>query len=201
MTSDSDPTTPPDDSLGSRSLVTHGTDETVLDGVDRSAWTVGSVDPTGMVWVTGSGGPDEAVSQLQDADLSGMPDSLTVISLDDCGRSASTQEAGSAGTTVPFEPSDLTVHALAPEADLEDLGVAIMESVQDLETLGYEIVIVLDDLGTILSDTSLERVYQFLHILTGKSDAQGWTVRIGVDPSDVDDRTLPTLRPLFDSVE
>jgi hypothetical protein len=201
MTSDSDPTTPADDSLGSRSIVTYGTDETVLDGLDRSAWEAGGVGPTGMVWVSGSGGPDDAISQLRDAELTGMPDSLTVISLDDCGRSATTQESGSAGTTVPFEPSELTVHALAPEADLEDLGVAIMESVQDLETLGYEIVIVLDDLGTVLSDTSLERVYQFLHILTGKSDANGWTVRIGLDPSDVDDRTLTTLTPLFDSVD
>lgn len=200
MTSDSDPTTPADDSLGSRSLVTYGADETVLDGLDRSAWDVGSVDPTGMVWVGGSGGPDEAVSQLQEADLTGMPDNLTVISLDDCGRSTTAQQPGTAGTTVPFEPSELTVHALAPEADLEDLGVTIMESVQDLDALGYEVVIIFDDLGPILADTSLERVYQFLHILTGKSDAQGWTVRIGLDPSDVDDRTLPTLTPLFDSV-
>lgn len=201
MTSDSDPTTPPDDSLGSRSLVTYGPNETVLDGLDRSAWEVGGVGPTGMVWVGGSGGPDDAVSQLRDADLTGMPDSLTVISLDDCERSTAAQGSGSSGTTVPFEPSELTVHALAPAADLEDLGAALMESVQDLEALGYEIVIVLDDLGSILEETSLERVYQFLHILTGKSDAQGWTVRIGLDPSEVDDRTLPTLTPLFDSVD
>lgn len=201
MTSDSDPTTPGEDFLGSRSLITYGAEGSVLEGLDQSAWEAGSVGPTGMVWVAGSGGPDEAVAELRDADLTGMPDSLTVISLDDSERSAATSQAGLSGTSVPFEPSDLTVHALAPETGLEDLGVAIMESVQDHEALGYEIVIVIDELGTILGDTSLERVYQFLHILTGKSDVEGWTLRVGLDPSEVDDRTLPTLTPLFDSVE
>lgn len=200
MTDSTDRATPTGESEGLRTLVTYETDDTVLSAVDETTWGEPGTDRTGLVWVTTEGTPDGVVAQLQEADLTGMPRSVDVISIGDTGRSAASSETAQSTTSVPFQPSDLTVHALPGGTDLDDLARSIMECTERLSRTDSEVVIVFDDLGRVVTDTSLDDVYQFLHILTGKAGIEGWTVRVGIDVDTVEQREVRTLEPLFDDV-
>lgn len=200
MTDSTDRATSTGEKGGLRSLVTYGADDTVLSGVDETAWGGVGTDPTGLVWVTTDGTPDEVVAQLREADLAGMPHSVDVISMGDQGRSAASTEPVPSRTSVPFQPSDLTVHALPGGSNLDDLARSIMQCIERLSRTDTEVVIVFDDLGRVVADTSLDDVHQFLHILTGKAGIEGWTVRVGIDVDSVEERAVRTLEPLFDDV-
>jgi hypothetical protein len=200
MTDSTDHASSPGERGGLRSLVTYGADDTVFSAVDGTPWGERVPDRTGLVWVTTEGTPDEVVAQLRGADLAGMPRSVDVISMGDPGRSAATTEAGPSTTSVPFQPSDLTVHALPDGSELSELAKSIMQSIERLSRSDSDVVIVFDDLGRVVTDTSLDDVYQFLHILTGKAGLEGWTMRVGIDVDRVEEEAVRAMEPLFDDV-
>jgi hypothetical protein len=138
------------------------------------------------------------VNQLRTADMSGMPGSVDVISIGDCSRAATATKGTPSTVVVPFDPCELTVHGLRRDSDLDEIARSIMECVDHLARSDQEIV--LDDLGQLVDDTSLDDVYQFLHILIGKAVIEGWTVTVGVENDTVDEQTLQTVAPLFDDV-
>lgn len=183
---------------GIHSLVTYEADESILSAVEETPGEGQSIDRTDLIWVTTDGTPDEVVSQLRKADMAGMPGSVDVISIGDCSRAATATRRTPSTIVVPFDPCDLTVHGLRRDSDLDDIARSIMECVDHLAHSDQQIV--LDNLGELIDDTSLDDVYQFLHILIGKSVIEGWTVRVGVERDTVDKQTLQTLAPLFDDV-
>lgn len=186
------------ESYGLRSLVPYGADESVLSAVDGTTLGDQATDQTGLIWVTSESTPDEVVRELRDANLAGMPRSLDVISMGDCGRSAARSETAQSTTSVPFQPSDLTVHGLPEGTDLDELARSLMECTERLARTDTDVVIIFDDLSRILADRSLENVYQFLHILTGKAGIEGWTVQVGIALGSIEDRAVRTVEPLFD---
>lgn len=183
---------------GIHSLVSYEADESILSAIEESPGSEDSIDRTDLIWVTTDGTPDDVVAQLRDADMSGMPGSVDVISIGDCSRAATATRGTPSTIVVPFDPCDLTVHGLRRDSDLDDIARSIMECVDHLARSDQEIV--LDNLGELIEDTSLDDVYQFLHILIGKAVIEGWTVRVGVEKDSVDEQTVQTLAPLFDDV-
>lgn len=183
---------------GSQSLVTYRGDENVLSAVDGTKWGENSTGPTRLVWVTTEGTPDEVVTELRNADMTGMPNSVDVISIGDVARAATATSGTPSTTVVPFEPCDLTVHGLRRGSDVDEIARSVMECLEHVARGDQEIIF--DNLNQLVSDTSLEDVYQLLHLLTGKASIEGWTVSVGVNLDNVDERVVQTLEPLFDDV-
>lgn len=183
---------------GIHSLVSYGTDESILSAVEETPGSEETIDRTDLIWVTTDGSPDDVVSQLRNADMSGMPESVDVISIGDCSRAATATKRTPSTIVVPFEPCELNVHGLRKDSDLDEITRSIMKCVDHLARSDQEIV--LDNLGELVEDSSLDDVYQFLHILIGKATIEGWTVNVGVEKETVDEQTVQTLAPLFDDI-
>lgn len=184
---------------GIHSLVTYEADESILSAIDETPGAEESIENTDLIWVTTDGTPDEVVTQLRNANISGMPGNVDVISIGDCSRAATATKGTPSTIVVPFDPCDLTVHGLRRDSDLDDIARSIMKCVDHLAHSDQEIV--LDNLGELVADTSLDDVYQFLHILIGKAVIEGWTVRVGLEKDSVTEQTVQTLAPLFDDVD
>lgn len=198
MPTGSDSTAPGDD--GSlRSLLLSPERAAELDRLVARSWQGPSAAPTGLVWVTANGGPDAVLDRVEEAPGQGMPDSVEVISLDDTDRSTAAQ-GGPSSTAVPFEPSALTVHTLPSAPGLGGLAATILESVRALEDAGHQVVIVFEDLGAVLETAGQEEAHRFLHILTGKTAAKGWTLRAAMAEDAVDPALQASVRPLFDEI-
>lgn len=198
MPTGSDSTTPGDD--GSlRSLLISSDRAAELDRLVARSWGSPTPTSTGLVWVTANGGPDTVLDRIESAPGQGMPDSVEVISLNDCDRSTAAQ-GGPSSTTVPFEPSALTVHTLPSAPGLGGLAATILESVGSLEEAGHQVVIVFDDLGAVLETAGPKEAHRFLHILTGKAGREGWTLRAAMDEATVEPGIQASVRPLFDEI-
>jgi hypothetical protein len=198
MADSTDRTGSPVHNDGIHSLVTYEADENIFAAIDETPGSEEALDRTDLIWVTTDGTPDDVVNQLRTADMSGMPGSVDVISIGDCSRAATATKGTPSTVVVPFDPCELTVHGLRRDSDLDEIARSIMECVDHLARSDQEIV--LDDLGQLVDDTSLDDVYQFLHILIGKAVIEGWTVTVGVENDTVDEQTLQTVAPLFDDV-
>jgi len=58
----------------------------------------------------------------------------------------------------------------------------------------------MDSLTAMLQYTDTERVFRFLHTITGRFVAAGASAHVHLDPATQDDQTVATLSTLFDSV-
>lgn len=83
-------------------------------------------------------------------------------------------------------------------ANLTRLGVTITEALADLDGDGPAVCF--HSLSVLLQYAPVEQVFQFLSVLKSHLDAAEATAHFHLDPASHDDRTLATLRPLFDEV-
>lgn len=183
---------------GSSHLVTVPSGQSIVDATCANAWRADDGTRTGVVWVTADGGPDDAISQLRRTANGTMPATVDVITVGDAVRSATAADTGLQSTTVPFGPSDLTVHALPDGTDLAVIGEAIIDRVRAVERAGREVVVCFDALAPVLAAHDLRTVFQFLHVLTANIRSCDGTIHVAVDPADLDRHALATLAPIFD---
>jgi hypothetical protein len=111
----------------------------------------------------------------------GLPASLAVVGPDD-----------GAATL----PTDVHVTTVAPD-DLTGVGIAVGRY---LDRWDGTPVVCVDSLTTLLAHVDQDRLFRFMHTLTGRFVAAGAAAHVHLDPSTQDERTVATLATLFDTV-
>ncbi|MFB6281147.1 MAG: hypothetical protein ABEH40_03915 [Haloferacaceae archaeon] len=98
----------------------------------------------------------------------------------------------------PDGPDGVDVRTVSDPANLTRLGVVITGALADLDGEGPSVCF--HSLSVLLQYAPVEQVFRFLSVLNTHLDAAGAAAHFHFDPSIHDDRTLATLRPLFDEV-
>lgn len=101
----------------------------------------------------------------------------------------------------PSEPLPDGVHETRVAADdLTGVGIAVSRYLDRWADTGRPTTACLDSLGHVLDQAPTERVFRFLHTVTGRFVASGAAAHVHLDPTDRDEQTVGTLASLFDSV-
>lgn len=197
MTDETPTTRSPDEPPGQRRLSTTPTNRASLapavTGVDAAD------DRTAVIWVTSDRDPDSVLASLRDAATADLPPSVDIIAVDDCLRSTATDD-GTTSTAIPHQRTELTVHTLPAAGDIDTLGQALVDTVTGLDHSGLVPSLVIDGLAGLLAEPDPERLFQFLHLVTGTARAHGWTVHVSLDPETVGSEVVDLVAPLFDDV-
>jgi hypothetical protein len=161
-------------------------------------------DRENLLWVTYTRGPDEKLaSWRRHADAT--PANLGVVSVGDTMRSAAATSAAMSGPEAA-ESADTNgsrppnpVEAVESPGDLTGLGITVGRY---FEAWGSEhpTSLCFDSITAMLQYTEFETAYRFLHVLTGRITAAGAVGHFHVDPAAHDDRTVESLKTLFDAV-
>lgn len=107
-------------------------------------------------------------------------------------------DSSTAGEGDGFDP-DGRIASVATPDDITGIGMAIVKctrAIGDTASEGVRIGVV--GLSTILQYTDQQRVFNFLHTLTGRISAAGYVGLFGLDPSVHDDQTVNTIMSQFD---
>jgi hypothetical protein len=108
---------------------------------------------------------------------------------------------GQSGVDVD-EPSWATTGVENP-SDLTGIGIELSELLSQMEAAGDEdeqIAVCYDSVTTLLQYADLQRVFRFLHVVTGRIKSVDGVGHFHLDPGAHDDQTLATLKGLFDAV-
>lgn len=91
------------------------------------------------------------------------------------------------------------VRIVSSPADLTGIGIGVVESTSALEEYGPDgIRVGAFSLSTILQYADADRVFNFLHVLTGRCAKAGYLSVFTLDPAASDDRTVNAIRSVFD---
>ncbi|MFB6137424.1 MAG: hypothetical protein ABEJ42_03655 [Halobacteriaceae archaeon] len=185
-----------DDGAGRTTLVARGGDALL----DRAAMNGGDCPVTpesGVVWVT-TDGADDVIDQVRGAGV--MPASVDVVSLGESVRSATAGANDPCSTSVPFRPTDLTVHAVGDSARLDDVGTTIVDCLEAIDAAGRDAVLVVEDLDALLDASGPEATFRFLHVLVGRVGASDGSAVVGYDPDATAVDVASTFAVLFDEL-
>lgn len=108
-----------------------------------------------------------------------------------------TESSPADATTVASPVGEATVTAIADANDLFRLGVHLG---RELDGADGRPALCLHSLTALLGLSDLQRVFRFLHVLSGRVAAVDGRAHYHLDPGAVDEEALGTLRPLFDAV-
>lgn len=124
-------------------------------------------------------------------------ESVAFVSVGEPVRSttAATPTETPAPAALPMEPR---LDGVSDPTDLTALGLTIHSHLREFTESGDEIVLCFDSLSALAETVSLQRAFQFLHILTNLSRALGVTAHYHYD-STIPTQDLDTLRVLFDA--
>lgn len=148
-----------------------------------------------VLYVTFTNSADDRLSHWR-SHATGPPAGAGVVCIGELARSAGAiadgAEAGmntSVGVETVTDPSDLT-----------GLGIAINQFIEQWSDDERKIVVCFDSLTTLLQYADLERVFRFLHVLTGRLRSAGALAHYHMDPTAHDEGTQNTLKSVFDAV-
>lgn len=89
-----------------------------------------------------------------------------------------------------------TVRTVSSSGDLTGLSMRIGEALSELHD--DDVYLYFDDVTSLLQYTDLNTAYRFFNVLTGRITAADGVGYFGITPKAHDDRTVNTLRNLFD---
>jgi hypothetical protein len=134
--------------------------------------------PMAFVVVSLLSNTDDRIAALEEAH--GEPDSVHVICVE--GR---VDEAGYDTVRTVNRPDDITGLSMR-------IGEVLSEVHDD------DVYLYFDDITSLLQYSDLNTAYRFLNVLTGRIDAADAVAYFGATPGAHDERTVNTLRNLFD---
>ncbi|GAB3326582.1 hypothetical protein EI982_09815 [Haloplanus rallus] len=129
-----------------------------------------------------------------------LPAAFGLISFGEFARSAATAEDDDAPSRRSLPGHDVTVTTMSDPGNLQRLGTAVTLYLDDWADTDRETVVYVDDLGPFVEAGDLEPTFQFLHLLSQTVTGIDATLVVRADASTTDERTVDTLRPLFDRV-
>lgn len=176
----------PPDVVDAASLLVLATDEDRKHEVCHDLLTVTVPDGASVLAVSLVGSPVEQLAHWEREDGE-WPENLVLMT------------AGGWGDV--DVPAGVRVETVANHRDLPRLGIKVTDVVSDLAAdAGAEVALCFDSLTALLQYLEPELVFRFIH--TFQSRIAGHNVRVHhhLDPSQVDDEAVMTLRNLFDVV-
>jgi hypothetical protein len=124
-----------------------------------------------------------------------VPAQVSIITVGDFTRSSASRPVEDSSP-----PERVQIDTVANPDDLTTLGLRIGEQLSEWETAGGQSIVCFHSLTDLLENTELNQVFQFLHVLMGRLSSAGAISHFHLDSRTSDDRTVNTLRPLFDAV-
>ena len=131
-------------------------------------------------------------------DAGELPARLAVVTVGEAQRSAAATDGGNGGPA-PL-PGNVSTASVSTPGDLTGLGIKLSQCLSSWSGDGNETAVEVDSLTTLLQFAELKRVFQFVHVLTGRIDSAGAVGFFHLDPSAHGDQTVATLRGVFDTV-
>ncbi len=107
---------------------------------------------------------------------------------------------GVVGRRGPEPDGDYFVEALTDAGDLTGLGVALNQVLSEWDQAGSDLALCFDSLSILLQYAEFDRVFRFLHMLTGKLATVDATAHFHLDPAAHDESEIAQLTPIFDSI-
>lgn len=135
--------------------------------------------------------PDECINEWV-SQIGTRPANLRIVSVGEGTRSAVAQASGDA----PMPP---VVETVEHPADLTSLGIKLSEQLQRWSGDGNHVTFCFDSVDDLLRTVDAKTAFRFLHVLTGRFAAADATAHYHLDADAFDDRTVNTIKTLFDA--
>lgn len=154
-----------------------------LDLLTRSA-----PDRTNVLGITYTESPGEFVSRWSDG-VGDPPARGGIVTV------------GEADASVGSE--NWTVRGVENPGDLTGIGIELSELLSSMATAAGDdeaVAVCFNNLTSLLQYADLQRVFRFLHVVTGRVKTIGGVGHYHIDPDAHDKQTMATLKGLFDAV-
>lgn len=134
--------------------------------------------------------------QLWDSHVDERPAHTGIISIGEMTRSTS------ANSTTTLQPGagPLVIETVSDPSDFTNLGMTISSFLSEWDEDSNQTVACFHSITALLQYASLQRVFRFLHVLTGRIESSDAVAHYHMDPSAHDQQTISTLTPLFDAI-
>lgn len=149
---------------------------------------------TNLLAVTLGGTADERLDVWRSRVPGRLPARVGVVTAGDGTRSAA------AGPDPATAPGAVSVSRVADPADLTGLGIRIGEFLSAWDGDDNGTVVCFESATTLLQFVELRRAFRFLHLLEKRVASAGGSIHVHMDPGAHDERTVATIRSLFDAV-
>lgn len=136
--------------------------------------------------------PDDIIQRLRSRATAAGPSKIGIISVGDSTRSATATDGG--GPTGP-----VAISTLSSPGDLTGMGITITEQLREWVGDGKQVAVCFDSLSMLLQYTDVDRTFRFLHVITGRLRKVDAIAHFHMDPTVHEDRTLNTVKTLFDA--
>jgi hypothetical protein len=134
--------------------------------------------------------------QLWDSHVDERPAHTGIISIGEMTRSTS----ANATTTLQPGAGPLVIETVSDPSDFTNLGMTISSFLSEWDKGNNQTVGCFHSITALLQYASLQRVFRFLHVLTGRIETSDAVAHYHMDPSAHDQQTISTLTPLFDAI-
>ena len=154
--------------------------------------------------VTYSRTPDEWATDWR-THVGALPGYLGIVAVGEATRSMAATGTTQGATTAGNAPGGHRVlRSVGSPADLTGVGMGISERLAHWEDSSgpgdVRPVVSFGSLSVLLDHVPIDRVFQFLHVLSGRVARTGAVGYYYLDPAAHDERTVATLTVLFDAV-
>nr|WP_210424118.1 hypothetical protein [Halorussus ruber] len=155
---------------------------------------------TNLLVVSYRDGPDEWLQNCRQH-VGELPAEVGFVNVGEMTRSASASLSASGGPSRSPTPADALPLAATVEdpADLTAVGVRASEYLETWDCNGNRTVVVLDSVTGLLEAVSLDRAFEFLHLLAGRVESVDGRIYFLLHPEAHDDRSLSIVRELADA--
>jgi len=160
----------------------------------RSILTRHSIESTDVLVVSLTRSASDRIQTLE-GDDGDLPANVTVVSPRDRVDATTTTER----SDVDGLSTTITVETVTDPSDLPRLGMAISGALGEWDE-GGGTEVCFDSLTALLQYADRRRVFQFVQVLQNRTEEIGGATHYHMDPEAHDDRTIATMRPLFDAI-
>jgi len=123
-----------------------------------------------------------------------LPAQAGIITVGEQTRSTSASRSSPSRT-----PGPITIDVVSEPADLTGLGISLTNYLSEWAENNNQTVVCFHSLTPLLQYADLQRVFRFLHVLTGRIASSDAVAHYHMDPSAHDEQTRQTLVQLFDA--
>lgn len=146
-----------------------------------------------VLFVTLAQSPDDRLGRWQSHADGTEHEALAFVSTGETTRSAGTQAAPDGGPAPP-------VHTVPTPGDLTGLGIEISERLEAWAEDDNQTLVCFHTVTTLLQYAEIQPAFQFFHVLASRVRIADARAHYHADPAAHDERTLNTMRTLFDAV-
>lgn len=138
-----------------------------------------------VLLISFSNSPDDLLADIR---ARASPSETRVVAVGEGSRSVAARADRSAPVAAVDHPADLT-----------EIGIRFGQALESWDGEG-RFLVEFHTLTALLEHAAVERVFRFLHVMTGQLSQAGAVANFYLDPGVHDESAVATIRPLFDEV-